>query len=103
MMTPENNSQLSDLLEFRYKSDFSENRRAVGWILHDLMWKRYLKRYGIKILHDSLSEQRDTPGENDVVVQILWYQGLIMILAIPEEFAVKCLLLGEFPPGSGLP
>ena len=101
MMTPENNSQLSDLLEVRYKSDFSE--KADGWIIHDLMWKRYLKRYGIKILHDSVSEQRDTPGENDVVVQILWYQGLIMILAIPEEFAVKCLFLGEFPPGSCLP
>lgn len=102
----ENIQQLADLLQSRYKSDFSEKISVFSEDAAEIgiiMWKRYLKRHDIKILHDSLSQQRDTPSENDVVVQILWYQGLIMILAIPEEFAVKCLFLGEFPIGQRVP
>ena len=101
-MNPEQVSKLADLLQNRYTSDFSskisvfsEHSSELGM----LMWRRYLKQHGIKLLYDSLpNSHHQEAEEGDITVQIRWYQGINTVLAVPKELALKCLVLGGFPP-----
>jgi hypothetical protein len=100
-MTNEQISRLGDLLENRYRSDFAPKISVFNNDMTDLgilIWRRYLQRHNIRILHDSINNLLGKPREDEVAAHILWYQGIAMILAVPKDFALKCLVLGEFPP-----
>ena len=100
-MTNEQISMLGDLLEIRYRSDFAPKISIFNNDMSDLgilMWRRYLQRHNIRILHDSINIHVGKLREDEVAAHILWHQGIVMILAVPRDFALKCLVLGEFPP-----
>lgn len=104
MLSGEDITKVADLLEARYRKDFSRMITVFNEETTDRgmrLWGRYLRRFGIVPLLGTIEyfgmEMPDitAPG---IEVQIIWNSGIIGCYFVPEDLALKVLTLGEFPP-----